>query len=86
MMSNIVEEKLYEAQSFLDKMREEEKKAFGGAERFDSYLSGFVNAARTVHYRLCYQHQATAWRKTWNAATQDNLIKFFSEQRRIEVR
>jgi hypothetical protein len=88
MMSNI-ERKLQEARYNLDKMREQEKRAFGGTERFDSYLSAFLNATRTVHYRLCYEHEQTykTWRKTWNAAhpVEDNRIKFLSDNRRVEV-
>src|SRR5262249_16812585 len=88
-MSSIVEEKLHEAQFYLDKMREQEKRAFGGTEQLNAYLSAFLNAARTVDYRLCHEHQETykTWRKTWNAAhpVEDNRIKFLSDNRRVEV-
>jgi hypothetical protein len=88
MMSNI-ESKVQEAQYNLDKMREQEKRAFGGTEAFDAHLSGFLSAARTVDYRLRHQHGAKyeTWRKTWNAANpgDDNRIKLLSEDRRIDV-
>ena len=41
---NVFEKKLQEAQSFLDKMRDQERKAFGDKEAFDHYLSAFPSA------------------------------------------
>jgi hypothetical protein len=84
-----VEKKLREARFFLDQMRQQERRAFGDKEPFDFYLSAFLNAVRTVDYRLRHEQPATypAWRKRWNAAhpTQDELITVMSEDRRIEV-
>jgi len=85
-----VEKKVREARFFLDQMRQQERRAFGDKEPFDFYLSAFLSAARTVDYRLRHEQPATypAWRsEVWNAAhpAQDDLIKFMSEDRRIEV-
>ena len=49
-----VEKKLREANSCLAKMRDQESRAFGDKEPFDFALSAFLNAARTVDYRLCH--------------------------------
>jgi hypothetical protein len=84
-----VELKLQEVRSFLDKMRDQEQKAFGDKEPFDHYLSAFLNAARTVDYRLRHECKATypAWRKAWNAKhpSEDNLIKCMVGKRRNEI-
>jgi hypothetical protein len=84
-----VETKLQEAQTFLDKMRDQEQTAFGHKEPFDHLLSAFLNAARTVDYRLRHEFKATypAWRKTWNAKhpSEDRLIEFMVARRRNEV-
>ena len=69
-------------------MHEQERKAFGDKEPFDFYLSAFLNAARTVDYRLRHEQAAyAAWREVWNAAhpQEDNLLKFLSCDRRLEV-
>jgi hypothetical protein len=87
MMSN-VEKKLREAQFFLDKMRDQEGRAFGDKEPFDFYLSAFLNAVRTVDYRLRHEQAAyPAWRETWNAnhSREDDGIKFVSDDRALEV-
>jgi hypothetical protein len=66
-----VDKKLREAQFFLEKMRERERMAFGDPEVFDFLLSAFLNAVRTVDYRLCHEQKRTYpdWRvKTWNVA------------------
>jgi hypothetical protein len=87
-MTSNVEKKLREAQFFLDKMRKQEERAFGDKEQFDFYLSAFLNAVRTVDYRLCHEQAAyPAWRKTWNAnhSREDDRIKFVSDERALEV-
>jgi hypothetical protein len=82
-----VEAKLQEAQSFLDKMRDQEQMAFS-QEPFNHSLSAFLNAARTVDYRLrdeCAIYKE--WREEWNGKhpSQHRLIKSMVEKRRNEV-
>jgi hypothetical protein len=85
-----IEKKLREADFFLGKMREQESRAFGDKEPFDFYLSAFLNAARTVDYRLRHERGATYknWRATWDASLppgQNRLIEFMVCDRNIEV-
>src|SRR5258706_14214257 len=85
-----VEKKLGEVRFFLRKMIEQERMAFDDKEPFDFYLSAFLNAARTVDYRLCHEQGAIyrAWRKAWNsklALTDNSLIKFMIDDRNVEV-
>jgi hypothetical protein len=84
-----VEKKLREAESCLTEMREQEARAFGDKERFDFQLSAFLNAGRTVDYRLRHEHGATykPWRKRWDASNpkEATLIKFFADDRNFEV-
>jgi hypothetical protein len=84
-----VEKKLREAEFFLTNMRDQEARAFGDREPFDYALSAFLNAARTVDYRLRHQHGATykPWRKKWNASNpkEAKLIEFFVKDRVAEV-
>jgi hypothetical protein len=67
----------------------QEQIAFGDKEQFDRLLSAFLNAARTVDYRLRYECKATYpnWRKAWNASHQseDRFIAFMVNKRDIEV-
>jgi hypothetical protein len=85
-----VEKKLREAQYFLDQMIEKEKLAFGDKEPFDFNLSAFLNAARSVDYRLRHEQAGIypTWRKAWDAnlASADAcLIKFMVDDRIDEV-
>ena len=85
-----VDKKLREAEFFLEKMRERERMAFGDPEVFDFLLSAFLNAVRTVDYRLCHEQKRTYpdWRaKTWNVANpmEDSRLQFLSSDRRVEV-
>jgi hypothetical protein len=85
-----VEKKLREAEFFLNKMREQERRAFGDREPFDFYLSAFLNAGRVVDYRLRHEQRATyePWRKAWEATLPKNeleLIIFLNDERRVEV-
>jgi hypothetical protein len=68
-----VQVKLREAQSSLEKMRDHEQRAFGD-KHFDDYLSAFLNAARTVDYRLRCEYPTTypIWRDHWNAKHPDD--------------
>jgi hypothetical protein len=83
------EKKLREADWFLTKMREQEVRASGDNEPFDFCLSAFLNAARTVDYRLRHEHGAAykPWREQWiNTNPKDDaFIKFFVDDRRDEV-
>jgi hypothetical protein len=81
--------KLREASSFLQQMIEDERKT-AGERKFDHLLSAFLNATRTVDYRLRHKHEETypTWRKSWNAhlsAAQSQLIKHFVDDRNSEV-
>src|ERR1043166_9715079 len=80
-----VEAKLGEARTFLDKMREQEQMAFGTREMFDHSLSAFLNAARTVDYRLRHEYPGKypAWRNARNAkhASQDRLTEHMAKVR-----
>jgi hypothetical protein len=91
-----VHKKLTEAAFFLNKMAEQERRIFGHGglsepfEPFDYYLSAFLNAGRTVDYRLRHQQAAIyrAWRTAWDAsltAQENSLIKFMVDDRIAEV-
>jgi hypothetical protein len=85
-----VEKKLREARFFLNKMSEHERLAFDDKEPFDFYLSAFLNAARTVDYRLCHEQAAIyrTWRTAWDVTlteAQRSLIKFMVDDRNDEV-
>jgi hypothetical protein len=62
----------------------------GDKEPFDYYLSAFLNASRTVDYRLRHEQGATytPWRTAWDARPapeQCGLVKFISADRNVEV-
>jgi hypothetical protein len=83
-----VDKKLREARFFLDKMDKQERRTTGDREPFDFFLSAFLNAARSVDYRLRHEQRAYAkWRKAWNAnnPSLDEIIKFVSDDRNLEV-
>ncbi len=85
------EKKLREAQFFLEKLRDQESRAFGDREPFDFYLSAFLGAARSVDYHLRQEQWAIypRWREAWDSRLQDSergLIKFLVEDRNVEVR
>jgi hypothetical protein len=85
-----VEKKLREARFFLNKMTEHERLAFDDKEPFDFYLSAFLNAGRTVDYRLRHEEKAIypTWRTAWDATltqAQQGLIKFMIDDRNVEV-
>ena len=84
------QKKLREAKFFLDKMTEHERRAVTNKQPFDFYLSAFLNAGRTVDYRLRHEHKAKypAWRTGWDKAlphAQQRLIKFMVDDRDVEV-
>ena len=58
-------------------------------ERFDFFLSAFLNAARSIDYRLRHERgdQYRHWREAWNAkfSEADALTKFMVNDRRVEV-
>src|SRR5262245_22953050 len=85
-----VEKKLREAQFFLGKMIKREGLAVGDREPFDFYLSAFLDAAKTVDYRLRYEQAGTypTWRAAWEASLSSaefRLILFMAGDRRGEV-
>ncbi len=86
-----IHKKIREAGFFLDKMIEEERRVGGDSrEPFDFYLSAFLNAGRTVDYRLRHEQPTIypAWRTAWDArltAAEKGLIKFMVDDRNIEV-
>jgi hypothetical protein len=86
-----VEKKLREARFLLDKMRDQEGRAFGDKEPVDFFLSAFLNAARTVDYRLRHE-QGTIyrpWRATWDknklTPTEAALVTLMIDDRNVEV-
>lgn len=85
-----VGKKQREARFFLDKMIDQESRAFGDKEPFDFYLSAFLSAARSVHWRLCHEQKSvyTAWRKVWDGRldpAEAELVQFMVKDRNIEV-
>ena len=85
-----VEKKIREARFFLDKMREQEGRAFGDKEPFDFYLSAFLSAAKAVGDRFNRMQQPACikWREKWPEALAPSnraLVHFFNKQRDIEV-
>ena len=85
-----VRKKLGEAEFFLAKMCKQEPRFIGDKRPFDYYLSGFLNAARVVDYRLRHEHCAIykPWRAAWNAQLgieEDRLLKFMADDRAAEV-
>jgi hypothetical protein len=85
-----VEKKLREADFFLAKMHEQERRAFGDKEPFDFFLSAFLNAARTGDKLLGHQQGATyrTWRQAWDARLSPGekcLIEFMIKDRNVDV-
>jgi hypothetical protein len=86
----IIPKKIAEAQFFLRLMTAQEPRIIGDMEPFDYYLSAFLNAARTVNYRLRHEQGAIykPWRVAWDATlspAQRGLMKFIDDDRREEV-
>lgn len=86
----MVQKKLTEAEFFLIKMSEEEQRFIGDKEPFDYYLSAFLNAGRTVDYRLRHQYRTIykPWRAAWDALRvpeDSDLLKFMADDRAEEV-
>ncbi len=86
------EKKLREARFFLDRMREQEARASEEQEPFDFYLSAFLNAARTVQYRLVHEAARAGvsykrWRERWEGGHQASaaVIRFFVRDRDLEL-
>ena len=88
-----VHKKLAEAQFFLSKMIEQERRIFRGGdprEPFDYYLSAFLSSGRTVDYRLRHEQAAIypALRTEWDASLkpqENSLIKFMVDDGNVEV-
>jgi hypothetical protein len=75
MKIEIVEKKLREAAFFLEKMPDQERKAFGGGESFDFYLSAFPNAGMSFRggFRVKQDRKSNAAIKDWCARWQTGL-------------
>jgi hypothetical protein len=85
-----VRKKMEEAQFSLGKMTEQERQISGDKQPFDYYLSAFLNAARTIDYRLRHEQGATyrPWRDAWDTRLtleQRSLMKFIADDRADEV-
>ena len=85
-----VEMKIREAEFFLDRMRDFEKRPMPVGEHFYFYLSAFLGASRAVDARLHHEHEASydSWRRkwSWTNGPADDLIRFFSADQSVEVR
>jgi hypothetical protein len=87
--------KIAEAEFFLGKMAEEERRVGGDVrEPFDSYLSAFLSASMSVrgefHYRQnrARNEAIKAWRTQWEnnlSAEEKSLYKFMREDRVAEI-
>ncbi|MGQ0835177.1 MAG: hypothetical protein ACT4O5_09705 [Gammaproteobacteria bacterium] len=83
--------KLREAEFFLTRLEEEERRIVKGhGETSDFYLSAFLSAARCVTLKLQFEAkpQYDAWFPSWFAALSDDdrvLMRFHNEQRRLTV-
>jgi hypothetical protein len=76
-----VEKKLREADFFLKKMIKHDRMASRAKEPFDFYLSAFLNAGRSVDWRLQHEQETIypSWRIRWDATLteeQQRLIKY----------
>jgi hypothetical protein len=85
-----IEKKLREGEHFLGKMLERERMMAGDREIFDYNLSAFLNAGRTVDYRLHHAQGAmyAEWRKAWDptlSPAESELMKFMADDRADEV-
>jgi hypothetical protein len=84
-----VEKKIREAEFFLERMREFEKRMLPSREPFDFYLSALLGAGRAVEPLLRGQEEAayTAWRRAWTSANgpADELLVFFADDRSVEI-
>src|SRR3990172_7950505 len=85
-----IDKKLREARFFFRKMEKRAQMAFGDHEEFDFYLSAFLNAGRSVDYRLRHE-QCAAYRKFrvgWDSTLSpddQSLVKFLVDDRNVEV-
>jgi hypothetical protein len=95
-----VHKKLAEAQFFLEKLTEQDRRIFGGGdprepfEPFDYYLSAFLNAAMSVRDGFQYRQNRPrntaikAWRAQWESnltPEEKTLYEFMRKDRVAEV-
>jgi hypothetical protein len=91
-----IHKKLAEAQFFLDKMIEQERRAFGHRQpfAFDYYLSAFLNAGMSVRGGFQYRQNPSqnktikAWRGQWEnnlSPEEKTLYEFMRKDRVAEV-
>jgi hypothetical protein len=78
-----VDKKIREAEFFLDRLREHEKRMMPNRDPFDFYLSALLGAGRTVDATL----RQEPWRTKWNAANgpAHELLRIFGEDRNVVV-
>jgi len=88
------ERKLQEARDFLNRMRDQEQRAFGDKQPFDHYLSAFLSAGMSVrtsfHVEQDRQRDEAVkeWKEAWetNLTPEQKLIyEFMREDRNSEV-
>jgi hypothetical protein len=83
-----VKAKLRQVRPFLDQMRACKGMAFGDKEvKFDTALSAFLSAGRSVMYRLEQMASYETWRKGWDAQnpSKDSLLKCIHYKRGTDV-
>jgi hypothetical protein len=80
-----IDKKIREAEFFLDRMREFEKRLLPAREQFDFYLSALLSAGRAVDASL---GQDVAWHGRWKSANGPaaELLGFFAEDRDVVLR
>lgn len=81
-----VRAKLDEASTFLGRLCECENLPFGDRENAETYLNGFLSAAKAFDNRLCGQYKT--FRDVWLEALEPSdrsLLKFIVEARRKDV-
>ena len=88
------ERKLLEARASLDKMRDQEQRAFGDQQPFDHHLSAFLSAGMSVRgaFHIKQNRAQNQTVKQWKQAWEDKLepeqkaiYEFMHENRNSEV-
>jgi hypothetical protein len=82
------EKKLREGGFFYRKLFERDRMAFGEPEEWAFYLRAFLNAGRSVDYRLRHEQSSyPTFGEVWNGLhpAEDHFMKFMSLDRADEV-